>query len=254
MKTAGKNGQAKLKAYETIKSLIMSAQLRPGQSVTETALSESLGFSRTPIREALHDRAATLYRSIFPSDSIFWIHLDQYSREHIACLEADHQSRLNLDLLTNENFLEIASGKVAPMVLTIAALGEILDIEDKFQSIQDSIRYTSIAGQMHDDILDWESDLADHHLTYFLTTLVGEDNFRNGTWPMHDDLIRKNDHDWSDVNSLNITLEWFDRAIQAVEGIQCAGWMNYLHEYRAVAEKHQQAALKRHLIRVLTES
>ena len=55
MKTAGKNGQAKLKAYETIKSLIMSAKLRPGQSVTETALSESLGFSRTPIREALHD-------------------------------------------------------------------------------------------------------------------------------------------------------------------------------------------------------
>jgi len=33
----------------------MSAKLRPGQSVTETALSESLGFSRTPIREALHD-------------------------------------------------------------------------------------------------------------------------------------------------------------------------------------------------------
>ncbi|MHC4370982.1 MAG: GntR family transcriptional regulator [Planctomycetota bacterium] len=44
-----------MKAYETIKSLIVSARLRPGQAVTETALSESLGFSRTPIREALHD-------------------------------------------------------------------------------------------------------------------------------------------------------------------------------------------------------
>jgi len=55
MKTTGKNGRAKLKAYETIRSLIMSAKLKPGQSVTETALSESLGFSRTPIREALHD-------------------------------------------------------------------------------------------------------------------------------------------------------------------------------------------------------
>jgi DNA-binding GntR family transcriptional regulator len=55
MKTAEKNGRAKLKAYETIKSLIMSAKLRPGESVTETALSGNLGFSRTPIREALHE-------------------------------------------------------------------------------------------------------------------------------------------------------------------------------------------------------
>jgi len=50
-----RNGQAKQKAYETIKNLIVNAQLRPGQAVTETALSESLGFSRTPIREALHE-------------------------------------------------------------------------------------------------------------------------------------------------------------------------------------------------------
>jgi DNA-binding GntR family transcriptional regulator len=49
-----KNGRAKQKAYEAIKSLILSAELRPGQAVTETALSRSLGFSRTPVREALH--------------------------------------------------------------------------------------------------------------------------------------------------------------------------------------------------------
>jgi DNA-binding GntR family transcriptional regulator len=50
-----KNGRAKQKAYEAIKSLILRAELRPGQAVTETALSRSLGFSRTPIREALHE-------------------------------------------------------------------------------------------------------------------------------------------------------------------------------------------------------
>lgn len=55
MKAERKNGLAKLKAYETIKGLILNAKLRPGQAVTETALSESLGFSRTPIREALND-------------------------------------------------------------------------------------------------------------------------------------------------------------------------------------------------------
>lgn len=55
MKTVRKNGRAKLKAYEKIKDLILNARLGPGQAVTETALSESLGLSRTPVREALHD-------------------------------------------------------------------------------------------------------------------------------------------------------------------------------------------------------
>jgi DNA-binding GntR family transcriptional regulator len=55
MKSVQKNGRAKQKAYDKIKNLIISANLRPGQAVTETALSANLGFSRTPIREALHD-------------------------------------------------------------------------------------------------------------------------------------------------------------------------------------------------------
>ena len=50
-----KNGHAKRKAYEKIKDLILSAELQPGQAVTETALSENLGLSRTPVREALHE-------------------------------------------------------------------------------------------------------------------------------------------------------------------------------------------------------
>ena len=50
-----RNGHAKRKAYERIKGLILSGKLRPGQAVTETALSENLGLSRTPIREALHE-------------------------------------------------------------------------------------------------------------------------------------------------------------------------------------------------------
>jgi DNA-binding GntR family transcriptional regulator len=40
-------------AYETIEELILSAQLTPGEAVTEIALSERLGISRTPIREAM---------------------------------------------------------------------------------------------------------------------------------------------------------------------------------------------------------
>ncbi len=55
MKDIRKNGFAKRRAYETVKGLIVGGELRGGQAVTEIGLSERLGISRTPIREALHE-------------------------------------------------------------------------------------------------------------------------------------------------------------------------------------------------------
>ncbi|NJO00547.1 MAG: GntR family transcriptional regulator [Bacteroidia bacterium] len=44
---------SKEEAYKTIQALILSTQIRPGETVTENALSTQLGISRTPVREAL---------------------------------------------------------------------------------------------------------------------------------------------------------------------------------------------------------
>ena len=40
-------------AYEAIRAAIISNQLTPGETLTEEALAEMLGISRTPIRAAL---------------------------------------------------------------------------------------------------------------------------------------------------------------------------------------------------------
>jgi DNA-binding GntR family transcriptional regulator len=40
-------------AYEQIQELILGLAIKPGETVTETALSHRLGISRTPVREAL---------------------------------------------------------------------------------------------------------------------------------------------------------------------------------------------------------
>ncbi len=39
-------------AYETIQELILGMEIKPGEAVTETAISQRLGLSRTPVREA----------------------------------------------------------------------------------------------------------------------------------------------------------------------------------------------------------
>ncbi|WP_158569213.1 GntR family transcriptional regulator [Pseudotabrizicola alkalilacus] len=46
-------GLLRQSTYESIKSLIITGQIAPGSRVTETDLSDRLGVSRTPIREAL---------------------------------------------------------------------------------------------------------------------------------------------------------------------------------------------------------
>ncbi|MBD3307770.1 FCD domain-containing protein [candidate division KSB3 bacterium] len=45
--------EAWVKAYDAIKHRILSMEMKPGQIVSENKLSQQLGISRTPIREAL---------------------------------------------------------------------------------------------------------------------------------------------------------------------------------------------------------
>jgi len=42
------------RAYEFLKSLVLSGHLNPGERLTEEHLAKKLGVSRTPVREALH--------------------------------------------------------------------------------------------------------------------------------------------------------------------------------------------------------
>lgn len=45
--------KSKEEAYEKIQHLILSTQIKPGESITENSLAAQLGIGRTPIREAL---------------------------------------------------------------------------------------------------------------------------------------------------------------------------------------------------------
>jgi DNA-binding GntR family transcriptional regulator len=53
--TPSKNGiPVREKAYEHLKSAILSARIHPGERLTEEHLADEMGVSRTPVREALH--------------------------------------------------------------------------------------------------------------------------------------------------------------------------------------------------------
>lgn len=65
-----RKGQRRLDAVKTLRRKILSGELPPGQRLREIALSEELGMSRTPIREAFHTLAAEGLVDLLPNRSV----------------------------------------------------------------------------------------------------------------------------------------------------------------------------------------
>ena len=62
---------SKQKAYDCIKSMIVSCQIKPGEAISEAELIKQLEIGRTPIREALLLLESEDYVKIFPKRGIF---------------------------------------------------------------------------------------------------------------------------------------------------------------------------------------
>ena len=229
-------------AFIALASVIMD-HLVDGQATWPEAM--------TLLHHALYDRGVAGYRGIFPPTSTFWNNFDRLTKEYLSALGAEIAAQSEPEQFTLESFLAFAGGKVSPMTTTIAALSEASDQPFVVEPVETSFRHSFVAGQIHDDVLDWRSDINDRHLTFFLTRLAPPEKWQAVEWPSVNELEVNNDSDWVDVDYFDLVIKHFDRCIEVVEGIQCDGWIKYLVEYKGVAEEHQRAAVARHLLRVL---
>lgn len=59
------------KAHTTLKNMLLELELRPGSPITEIQLMETLGMSRTPIRQALHRLAQEGFVHLTPRKGWF---------------------------------------------------------------------------------------------------------------------------------------------------------------------------------------
>lgn len=69
----GKNTEKKnlkVQAYNTLKNKIVTCEYAPGSMLNETQLATELGFSRTPIREAISILELEGFLSIVPKNGI----------------------------------------------------------------------------------------------------------------------------------------------------------------------------------------
>ncbi len=101
---SGGENQAKL-AYRTLEEMIVTLKLPPGSKISEKALNRTLGFGRTPIREALQRLAIEGYVKIVPRSGVIVSEIevsDQLNlievRRELEKITAGRAARLALDM------------------------------------------------------------------------------------------------------------------------------------------------------------
>jgi DNA-binding GntR family transcriptional regulator len=110
-RTARRRGGGRGLVYTELRDAIVSAELRPGQQLSENELAARLGISRTPIREALVRLSDDRLVEIVPQLGTFvslisedGVRDAQFIREALECaavrLAAERATRADVDALT----------------------------------------------------------------------------------------------------------------------------------------------------------
>jgi hypothetical protein len=92
------------------------------------------------------------------------------------------------------------------------------------------------------------------HVTYFLSQIPPLRNGQAMTPQMIEATRAAIDRDWLDVDFLKVTLTWLKESAEAVNGLACAGWLEYVEGYRQLADEHLTVAVARHLVRCSVRS
>jgi DNA-binding GntR family transcriptional regulator len=108
-------------AYSRIRSMIITLELVPGSLISESELMSTLGFGRTPIREALRSLANEKLVEVYPRRGMF------VSRVDVHNLSALSETRAVLEIKAAE--LAAERSTPADQVITKALIAEIKNLK-----------------------------------------------------------------------------------------------------------------------------
>jgi hypothetical protein len=151
--------------------------------------------------------------------------------------------------LTPESFHKMACARIAPMLTVVAALAEVVQRPGLLATIEASIKPVIVAGQMYDDIGDWEEDFEAGRVTYYLTRLIPPAAWQSGDLPSIEDVRHAIAEEWPDVDHMRLVISWFAEAMSAVDGLECSAWTKWVAEYQEAAGQHQRSFVTRHMAR-----
>ena len=124
-------------AYERIKDAIRTAEVQPGQPLSETGLSKMLGISRTPVREALQVLAQEGLVQIVPGRSVT-----------VAAPSINEvMDAIHIRYLLEPEVVRLATKVLSEEQLEI--LQEAVDGLEKAASVDDRVAWSAIDNVFH---------------------------------------------------------------------------------------------------------
>jgi GntR family transcriptional regulator, rspAB operon transcriptional repressor len=130
--------------YQTMRRDILSLKLKPGTSLLERSLAESLGVSRTPVREALHRLEAEGLTRRYPG---------------IGMVVAELTMRDVVEAFQIREFIEPPAAAVAARVLRSEELAELLQMFKQLEAsdldvAEKHTRHDRLDAKIHDMIIE----------------------------------------------------------------------------------------------------
>ena len=147
----------------------------------------------------------------------------------------------------------MAGGKVSPVVITCAAMVMAMERVELLKTLDATLKHIFIAGQLYDDALDWRFDLADGHVTYFLTQFLIEDGIGSFKLPDEAEVLTSMDSNWQDVEHLKQALAGYRQALGVVDGLACHAWKALVEEYISMTETHRLELIHFHVMKKLSQ-
>ncbi|SCP98273.1 GntR family transcriptional regulator [Anaerobium acetethylicum] len=130
------NETAREYALRMLRTNIISLELKPGSSVSVYELSDELGISRTPVREALLELSRAKIIEVFPQKGSVIAYIDSDMVEEARFLRAVLEEaivELACDVATEEDISELEMNiNMQEVCLNNPLQGKLLQLDDEF--------------------------------------------------------------------------------------------------------------------------
>ncbi len=190
------------------------------------------------LHQALLEHGVRRLHEALPADNPFWRHYDRLMAAHRAGLAREAAALADPGALDEDAFEALATAKILPSLVTLAALTELLDRRNILPMLEQSLTRAILSGQLHDDVGDWRDDLAARHFTFFLSRQGEPAEWQAPVWPSPEAIEVRLTQTWDDVNQVNRALAWLDEARDATADLGCEAWHAYLLAGRAKLDRH----------------
>jgi hypothetical protein len=219
----------------------------------------------TLLQHSFNEQGFRKLQELFAADHRFWSEYYRLMAALRSSFALEVECRQDPTKYSEENFLKATYGKVVPAVLSVIAASMLrpdLDEDGRakiLSALERGLLDLISAGQLAHDVEEWESDLHNHEMTYFLSTCAPAERWLEEDWPSEEEIRAMIFETRSDVRHLEIAEAWFSGAKDTIEDLRTArgielgfiNWNAYIEYYVTQAARFVKKARRKRVRRAL---